>query len=195
MYPSKTFLEAVSPALWLACSADHFLHGCLSKLKRLDCRRLSSSSVSNDHGDVGITQFMKPHCARLLSYVDNWTLLADFHDHIPNLLCRMKGETDVLGLLLNPDKTLYLSSLAQVQGRHPQTSPLPWLSVALCFALWLHSIPVYPGKQNATRLVALPCVPSLKPGSLSLAPVFGCAHGKTCSPVMYHCCCRLVFRG
>ena len=62
------------------------------------------------------TLFMQSEGAQLLSYVDNWTLLADAAGTISSVLPKMKMATDGLGLLLNPDKTQAFATTAAARS-------------------------------------------------------------------------------
>ena len=62
---------------------------------------------------MSVTNFVASYDGRLLSYVDNWTMLASDADKLDGLLKQIKWATDGLALLLNPEKTAAFATNSQ----------------------------------------------------------------------------------
>ena len=65
---------------------------------------------------MSVTNFVNLQNGRLISYVDNWTMLASDSDKLEVLLNKVKWATDGLALLLNPEKTAAFATHSQARA-------------------------------------------------------------------------------
>ncbi|CAE7426386.1 Pol [Symbiodinium natans] len=72
----------------------------------------------------GITNFIAPPETpnRMISFVDNWTVLTPETQTVVAILSRMKQAADGLALILNPDKTKVLATTARARKNCRQSS-------------------------------------------------------------------------
>ena len=128
----RSFLKQLAlKAGWPPCLVNTYM-GFLGSLKRFlrihnGLHAATMSTVGVPEGcplavpmmilvTMSVSNLISAHGGRLISYVDNWTMLTTHGNTLDVLLKQIKWATDGLALLLNPEKTAAFATSAQARN-------------------------------------------------------------------------------